>query len=363
MGHGIKTKVVITQNGSQIQRILTGLHELSAGGILRPSYEFVRHGVKNSPHPASFPASVYIEICGKRIFFDMHDEQRLIDSVVQEVDLYFKRSYRVQSYGDFPHIHPYGLSYNVRQTNPSLDFLRRYYCYGGISGAISEAASFLDPRQKFLFRPARNLMESVAILRKRPRILFLARLWDPEEDEQDKLEYRHSVDRGRVNEFRVECAEAIKKEFKEMATVGFQDDRFSRRFLPESLIADSSVTDKRNYVRRILPGHDICVLTTGLNNSTGWKFGEAVAFSKGLVSEPLTNLVPYDFSSPRNYLIAVKPCDFVEQLASLMTDIDSLHCMQKANESYYKTMLNPASALLACLNRVPGFEDQLRRLT
>ena len=85
----------------------------------------------------------------------------------------------------------------------------------------------------------------------------------------------------------------------------------------------------------------ICITTTGLHRSTGWKFAEFVAAGKAIVSEPLAFFAPGGMSANRNYL----PFESTDRLLSAIDDLLShpraIRDMEKENTDYYSHYLRP----------------------
>ncbi|ENO0816296.1 hypothetical protein PAK39_15700 [Proteus mirabilis] len=89
--------------------------------------------------------------------------------------------------------------------------------------------------------------------------------------------------------------------------------------------------------------HEICITSTGLHKSTGWRFGEFVAASRAIISEPLNYVVPGNFD---NYL----PFNNIEELylaiEKLVNDKELRYDMMKRNNIYYNNYLKPDRLIL-----------------
>ena len=56
------------------------------------------------------------------------------------------------------------------------------------------------------------------------------------------------------------------------------------------------------YFLNIVKSSDICIATTGLHKSIGWKFGEYIAASRAIITEPLYYEIPGELKRGSNYL-------------------------------------------------------------
>lgn len=71
------------------------------------------------------------------------------------------------------------------------------------------------------------------------------------------------------------------------------DNACARRLCPELIVPDK-LTGKRAYLHR-MQHTEICVASTGLHGSTGWKLAEYVAAGRAIVTEPLRYTLPGGF--------------------------------------------------------------------
>lgn len=87
--------------------------------------------------------------------------------------------------------------------------------------------------------------------------------------------------------------------------------------------------------------HPICVTTSGLRGSTGWKMGEYVAASRAIVAEQLNYSVPGGFASPQNYLEFVTPEECVQDVERLVRDRELRTEIMIRNRLYYMNQIRP----------------------
>ena len=167
------------------------------------------------------------------------------------------------------------------------------------------------------------------------RILFLTRLWDPDECVTEA----GRAERVRINSDRIQIIRALREKYGSLAVTGLSDTPLSRKLAPE-LIMNGSYTKRANYLK-LLHSSDICIASTGLHGSIGWKTGEYVAAAKAIVTEPFVYSVTGDFENGKNCLTYGSPEECLEAVERLISDPDALYRMKAENESYYKEFLSP----------------------
>ncbi len=89
-----------------------------------------------------------------------------------------------------------------------------------------------------------------------------------------------------LNVGRAGCVRALRGAFGSAFFGGLVRDEFALRHYPDCVLPSDETSGKRQYLE-ILREHPICVTSTGLNGSNGWRLGEYVALSKAIVTEPL----------------------------------------------------------------------------
>ncbi|MDQ2747575.1 MAG: glycosyltransferase family 1 protein, partial [Acidobacteriota bacterium] len=180
-----------------------------------------------------------------------------------------------------------------------------------------------------------------------PKALFMARAWDTDliEDKERK------ADVERINENRAECIRSLRKEFGTRFFGGLAPDDYALKHFKDCLLPDRSIAGKRRYLE-ILKQFPVCVATTGLNNSNGWKLGEYVAFSKAIVTEPLHFQVTGPFTKEVNYLEFTSSDQAVEAVARLFDDKVFRSEMMINNYRYYQSFIKPDSLILNTLSIV-----------
>jgi hypothetical protein len=106
---------------------------------------------------------------------------------------------------------------------------------------------------------------------------------------------------------------------------------------------------KKTYLS-LMHGSSICIATTGLEGSVGWKLGEYVAAAKAIVSEPLRSVQPGDFRPGRNYLEFRTPEQCVDAVQRLVDDPAHRLDMMRKNAAYYAAYVRPDALVWNALN-------------
>lgn len=286
-----------------------------------------------------FNTSVIIEDKLK-VTYDTHDRAWMDPEILADSDLYFKRSFlpsETSLLEGSEKVHPLGLNMQVNDASRDMFRLRRARMYPfaqrlkTMMKAVRVDNTLRRPEPERL-----DMVEDVPREGLEPKVLFMARLWDP-----SRIESKIQSDAVRaMNESRAECITRLRKELGPRFLGGVSHDEYSRKYFPEALIEDASLSQKLNYLR-LLKEFPICVATVGLNGSTGWKLAEYVAASKAIISEPLVYGVPGDFNAPKNYLEFRSTEELVENAVRLMDSRSVRSEMMHANRKYYLDHVRP----------------------
>jgi glycosyltransferase involved in cell wall biosynthesis len=103
---------------------------------------------------------------------------------------------------------------------------------------------------------------------------------------------------------------------------------------------EASLANKRKYLET-LREFPVCVATTGLNGSNGWKLAEYVAQSKAIITEPLRYTVPGDFKAGQNYVEFNDADELVDAASRLLDDASLRSGLMNANHTYYLSYVRP----------------------
>ena len=295
--------------------------------------------------PFSGLPAVLARYRGQRLFYDVWDGYQDPPDMtlgLAENDFYFKRSFSPEKNKElFPEslekLYPLGFNYYVTHPkNPVKTPLWR------------EGANLLRGRTPTrCFVPRVFEGEAEAPVGNPPKILFLARLWDREAClEGDPA----NDEREQISRDRIAILRALRQAYGDRFTGGINDCALSRRLAPD-LIVPRALTERRHYLRAV-HGSDICIGTTGLHGSIGWKAGEYVAAAKAIVHEQLRYTLPGDFRQGVNYLSFRTPEECVAAVAALAQDPARRQAMKQANAAYYRQYLRPDMLILNTLKIV-----------
>jgi hypothetical protein len=354
----IPCKLICSSNSKHLQQIYTGFELLHQKGLIEVTYEIDK---KNFFDPSTPPAaqqarkSLLLAILNDRvrIVYDTMDGQGIDEEVAGQVDYYFKRSFAEKTVASkrlSAKVYPLGLNYLVYSDTVDWRGWKRMALEEKVSGKINHLSSmlFMDRLLKVnaSYRPRLSFCQDYPQLRQEPRILFMARTWDP----GGSAGKSNFAKIQALNETRAECIRLLRAEFKERFFGGFHHDSYSRQHYPDCLVNEGHLTQKANYMK-MLKQFPICIATTGLHGSIGWKFAEYIAFSKSIVSEPLTYFCSDDLQKDRNYLQFSSPLECVAAAHRLFNDEGLRMEMMMNNFQYYHAHLRPDVLVLKTLKK------------
>ena len=165
--------------------------------------------------------------------------------------------------------------------------------------------------------------------------MFSTRLWEKQNE---------------LNEFRISLARKLKNKFKKNIIIGVNDNTLSRKLCPD-LILHKTVTQRHHFIN-LINRSLVCITSTGLHRSIGWRFGEFVAAGKAILSEPLHFAVPGNFQVGKNYLSFNSIDEVVDKCDDLLCNLDKIHTMEYENLYYYFHYLKPDILILNTLKQV-----------
>ena len=360
----IRCRLLYQSSGPHVQQLYTGFLMLHRSGVIRLSQE--RRRTKTEYASAAqhlrdgSHAHLDAIIDGKiKIHFDTHDGEDIATSELDDCDFYFKRSYLPSLIATLPpeqrnRIEPLGLNYRVLPSSVDWFAARRGVSLRDqpVQRALREA---FDVGNILGYKPRLGLMESPPEPNAEPRVLFLAATYDPYDDPgrtPDKIEERISI-----NETRARYIRLLKGALGERFTGGFAGSAFASKQYPD-LIVPASVTTQASYIAT-MRSHPICVATTGLHGSIGWKLAEYVAFSKAIMTEKLRYGVTGDFGPNRNYLEFASPEDCAAAAVRLVEDGDLRERLMLNNAAYYRAFVRPDALVAHALARARGVAGEL----
>ena len=302
-----KIEVQIISDIPHVTQILCGFNELKRLG----KYDVSFKNLLSSSEYFGYAEMSVVRVVyrGKVIIYDLLDGYLGIDrmaGLLNSCDLYFKRSFSKQKNDEFPSglkakMYPLGFNYHLTYRGCPLN--------DSLPKRIVKALLGKESMNSFTADRFEGKAEKV---QENPKILFLTRLWDPSECSEE-----HKAERIKINADRISIIKALKERYGGNVTAGINDTPFSRSVAPE-LIMDDSFTKRKNYLK-LLHKSDICIASTGLHGSIGWKTGEYVAAAKAIVSEPLVYTVTGDFKEGKTTFPIRHPSNVLPQLTACGT--------------------------------------------
>jgi len=354
-------------NGAHSRQIFTGFCELARSGAIDLNM------VEQDWNPG-YETENLIKVTvngGMDLLFDTNDGFYWIhDSLDRNIEYFaerilpkfqyvFKRSCNAQSverFGDAAaKFQPLGLNYDV--TSPCNAADRVYYGWRDQlkkrlqrSAILCKTLGRVPDRvfhiENFEHPPLPQQQESPP-----PQILLLTRLWDPVGEKVDSVastvRETGARDRNSINRVRIECLEACRAAFAGHFIGGLSATPYAEQIAPH-LIATAGMTDKQSYIQ-LVKASQICIATTGLHLSTGWRLGEYVAASRAIVSEKIHDELPGDFRAQRNYLEFSTAEELVGAVRRLLSDRSLMSSIMWNNYCYYQTHVRPDSLVLNTL--------------
>jgi hypothetical protein len=349
-------RLIWYSSSAHLDQLHTGFLMLHQDGLIRLSQVLSNRPFPRSPlQHLKEAAGAHLTVVvngGMRLHYDCHDAVELNEQRLEDCDFYFKRSFSEAYVAALPkpraRVLPLGLCYKVLPDAPELHTLHRTLMVRGAGAKLATSLETLDDLNWLKYTPRVRDLQALPEPDAPPRVLFLAAAYDP----YDKPERspKKSAEIERTNEMRARCIELLRSSLGAHFYGGFVPGPYSSRAYPRLLVDEADVTRKRHYIR-LLRSFPVCVATTGLHGSIGWKFAEYVALAKAIVSEKLNYQVPGDLAPERNYLEFTSPEQCVEQAARLLESRDERSRLMFNNARYYQAYLRPDVLVLSSLLR------------
>lgn len=340
------------------QQIFSGLESLRGDGRIEFRYRYDGadlFGLKK--HLARLNASASsVVVCRiddiGDVAFDLSDGDVVVEQIYENCFLYFKRSYSNSTHGCRKKLVPLGLNYEAQSPLKSFGsaFIRalQFHTSPRVTGRSICRALHLPYPHILSTRTGGSLDAG-----RDHRVLFVTRVYDPIEQGSTSKE-RSEI--ASLNDVRAECVRKLRSEFGDAFTGGLIDDRFSRSFYGDCIVPPQILTDRGSFLKLICR-HNVCVATTGLFGSIGWKFAEYLALGRAVVSEQLHYCVPGPFREGVNYLTFSTPMECAEQCRRLCTDPMKARQMMIANRAYYLGYVEPQAIVWNALQFVLALSD------
>lgn len=348
----IKCKLISVFAGSHIQQLYTGFFMLYKRGLIDLTQNILKEKRSDTTTVQHLRngGQAHLRVIlnnSLRLHYDAHDSWEIDEEYLSKADFYFKRSFsssHLRNLGkDCQKIHPLGLNYRVYPSSLDKFALLRSMALVDKEKKLLEFARSLNLFNGIRFTPRVHIMESLPDYNVPPKILFMVRAWNPYDD-PDRLKEKIE-ERICINETRANCIKLLREEFGNNFYGGFIHTDYAIEHYKDFLMPDKTLSSKRNYIK-LLKSYPICIATTGLHGSIGWKFAEYIAFSKAILSEKLTYEVPGDLRIGENYLEFISPEDCVEKAKRLFSDKELRNYLMTNNTKYYHSHLRPDSLIL-----------------
>lgn len=339
-----------------VSQIYTGFSLLAANGIVRLTQKLC-----NIPHrglqtigqlgPGDLNG-LFVVVDDKTIvFYDTSDTPDLRADALEISHAYFKRSYVRSSIPDRDEsrVYPLGLNYELYTGKFDRYEMSRFLLRKSLLKRFPiECLKRMAELTSLSFLPTIANMSAAPVRDQNPRVLFMARAWDPL-GESAKVSGEEMAERVQINETRARCIELLRKEFGPRFYGGFAQTKYAVENYGNLLLESPLSSGKKNYLA-LLRQYPICVTTIGLHGSIGWKMAEYVAFSKSIVSERMNCVVPGNFEAGRNYLEFDTPEQCLQQTMKLVENADLRQRMMDENWAYYKAYVKADNLVLRTLN-------------
>ena len=329
--------------GIHVEQIYTGFFMLHRADLVRVT--------QNTGFKYKWSTHLRVILNDKiKLHYDVFDGSKIDADYLDEADFYFKRSYslnHLQAYGENQKkVHPFGLNYEVYPSCIDKFALKRAIILRRKTKKIPAIIRALNIPNHKLFTPRVNNMQSLPDYEAKPKILFMARAY--ETNKSPEIPSEEAIFLKNINEMRADCIRLLRKEFGDRFYGGFIHTDFAIKNYPDLLMPHKTIALKGNYIN-LLKSYPICVATTGLHGSIGWKFAEYVAFSKAIISEELNFELPGGIEKGINYLGFSTPEGCLNEAIRVYRDKEIRNNLMMNNWRYYQSNLKPDSLILNTL--------------
>lgn len=348
----LNCKLIVNSNARHLQPILSGFNILRRSKVIEleqhfPGSSFILRG-KTIAVEELFVNEMHLDVVidsSILVHYDVSDSKNINEEALAACDVYFKRSYCSEfictNYQDSrDKIKPLGLYFLALGNDLDLYSVKRDLEFSRVYDKFKSLVKQFDRGNFLTYSPYLKFFEQAPILSKKPKILFFAKVWDPESDGEYKLTPEDAEDRVKINQSRVECIRALKRRYGSNFSGGIEATDFSNRYCKDLVITNSEITKRSNYIK-LMQQHDVCIATAGLHQSTGGKFAEYIASSRSIVSEPLA-YKPIGPIEPGQHYLEFKSVDeCVFSVDKLMKNSKFRRNMMMNNFKYYQNFVRP----------------------
>lgn len=308
-------------------QILAGFDELARGG----EYDIVIRDLSAENAEFAKYAFVTAKWGGVTAVYDTMDgyqEPQAMRRFLENCDFYFKRSFdraeNARLFGELADkMHPLGLNYYLTYRGNPLG-----------EGGLKKLAKLLSGRKPYGYFTKDKFEHEPRRVEGAPKIVFVSRL------RGDMGSAKMDDARREINDMRVSLMRRLRDKYGENFIGGLFDSPLTREYAPD-LVLDRAATKREKYLK-MLGDCDICIASTGLHKSTGWKVGEYVAAARAIVTEPICYEVPGNFEEGRNYLTYTNADECMAAIDRLVNSPEEIYRMECANRDYYLHYVEPS---------------------
>ncbi|MGR9086248.1 MAG: hypothetical protein ACU841_04140 [Gammaproteobacteria bacterium] len=352
----VRCKLLYHSESPHLQQLYTGFFLLYKHGLIDLEQHHVPETLIRDGRPQHLKNArhAHLSIVINNVFrlhYDTHDAVEIDEEYLSQCDFYFKRSFSRQYIDSLScqqeKIHPLGLNYRILPDDfDPFAVQRAFHLNKSPKSLLSSLIDALDVGNLISDNPRLKQWESLPDYEAAPRVLFLVAAYDPY-DNPDRSEAKIS-ERVRINDTRAHCIRLLRRELGDKFLGGFNHTPYTVKNYKDVLVASNPMTHKGNY-RKIMKSFPICIATTGLHGSIGWKLAEYVSNSKAIVSEKLNYEVTGDFRNGSHYLEFSTPEQCVERSLKLLQDAQLRRELMTNNALYYQSHLKPDTLVLNTL--------------
>ncbi len=340
---------------SGLRALATGLELLEAAGKITLTLE-LQDGWRIDPDAPwhlrdKSKTQATLQVGGRSAVLDVHDSSEVDSSALLAHALYFKRSLRADSVlmPGGGRLRSLGLLSAVHLDGLSRHELRYLLRLGPAQGVKRSPAAALGRVGRWSARVMANRLGAgnrlaVAQMTAAPgpsgpgRVLLMAGLWDPAAVPESCPYKRAEFEQ--INEMRVQSVRALRAAFGARFTGGIVPTPYAQRRCPDVLLPSMAAASPRQFIAQARQ-HAVCVTSTGLHGSTGFRLAEFVSLARAIVSEPLRYAVPGPFREDSHYVSYTSPEECVERVDHLLTHETERMQLMRNNAQYYSTWLRP----------------------
>tara|TARA_R110001599_G_scaffold79463_3_gene215297 strand:+ start:434 stop:1519 length:1086 start_codon:yes stop_codon:yes gene_type:complete len=360
----INCQLIVSENSNHLQQIYFGFQLLQESGLIRLKQIIDRscsHFNENRALPFGAQSGGLKVVVNSKtnIYYDMADAHSVDEDNLRWSDFYFKRSYSIDIHSNISDkILPLDLNYMVKSNKFNWQNLVRTHQLSSGIERVKACIRELDIKNRVSYLPRIDELHAKPNIDIPFKILFMCRLWEPEKDDHWQLTKEQQEDRIEINNVRVDCIRKLKNEFGDEFTGGLAPTDYAKNNFSD-VVSSAASTSKRNYIAQ-LKKYPVCISTTGLANSTGWKFGEYVALSRAIVSEKLHAQTAGNINKNINYLQFDTADECLEQVHKLRSNKTLLADMMQANHCYYMNHLAPNKLVMSSLTRALNLNQGIK---